>query len=161
MQGVNLRTEAGLSRGKTWARDAAVHPQAGCWHRGADGHVRGSSTRPRRDAADLAVRAPPLVGRLALPTTDTVSKVIPPPARSASAPRLGMHWGRGVYDRMLRSVTDERLSVPSLGSEGTAEDVTGRSSSGQVPVETFQRLPTTGVAAPLERQDAFQCGTIL
>jgi len=41
----------------------------GCWQRGADGHVRGSCTRQRRDAADLAVRAPQLVGRLALPTT--------------------------------------------------------------------------------------------
>jgi len=41
----------------------------GCWPRGADGHVRGSSTRPRRNAADLTVRAPRLVGHLALPIT--------------------------------------------------------------------------------------------
>jgi len=49
-----------------WQRGGA---SPGYWHRGADGHVRGSSPRQRRDAADLAVRAPQLVGRLALPTT--------------------------------------------------------------------------------------------
>jgi len=51
------------------SRTSAIGASPGCWHRGADGHVRGSSTRPRRNAADLAVRAPRLVGRLALPTT--------------------------------------------------------------------------------------------
>ena len=50
----------------TWHRHAGASP--GCWPWGADGHVRGSIPRQRRDAADVAVRAPRLVGRLALPS---------------------------------------------------------------------------------------------
>lgn len=48
------------------AEPPAVHPH--CWPWRADGHVHGPSPRQRRDAADLAVRAPRSGSRLASPT---------------------------------------------------------------------------------------------